>query len=89
MQTLGKGFSVIRTARSEMILSVPLELNTDHQQLITAAKDRGYVSFSIIGNWQELRFAQAIEMLISEGLVWIDEQAGSETLYWFPGMQMA
>jgi ESCRT-II complex subunit VPS22 len=36
--------------------------------------------------WNEMRTQQAIEKLISEGLVWIDDQSADETSYWFPSL---
>ncbi len=89
LSVLGKGLSVMRPAGgSEFILSVPIELDNDPQELISTGKERGFVDKDSVPGWSPQRFQKAAvsatqEALVAEGIVWVDEDEGRVS-YWFP-----
>ncbi|XP_015907220.1 vacuolar-sorting protein SNF8 [Parasteatoda tepidariorum] len=92
LKILGEGFRTIATGSTKdyIVQSVPAELSGDHTKIIQRASDNGYVTLTILVEnftWEEMRAEKAINDLIREGLVWIDEQFEGEPSYWFPGLQ--
>lgn len=74
---LSSGFKIIEMMNGKtMIQSVPLELNNDHDELFTtAAQNDSYVSAIIMqenSNWPKERFYSVINVLLQEGIVWLD-----------------
>jgi hypothetical protein len=62
-----------------MLLSVPVELSTDHFELLAIAQEEGYISQELLTArkaWPEQRFRQVINVLLHEGIVWIDDYRG-------------
>ena len=59
-----------------MIMSVPLELNNDHEELFSiASQGSSYVSQNIMSNchgWPRERFYRVVNVLLQEGIVWKD-----------------
>ena len=73
-----------------MIVSVPIEMNTDHEYVISAASEEveGFVTEELmrrLHGWTTERFGTIIHPLLQEGIVWVDEYQG-ETRYYFPSM---
>ena len=71
-----------------MILSVPMELNRDHEDIITAAQDSGYVTSSVMlerHKWTSERFHRAMYPLLQDGVVWLDDFRGIKQ-YYFPSL---
>lgn len=90
VKVLGEGFRIIACGKSYIVQSVPAELSIDHTNVIQKASSTGYVTFTSLINdfgWEKLRAQRAIEDLVREGLVWVDEQNENEPSYWFPGLQ--
>lgn len=90
LKVLGEGFRVISCGKSYIVQSVPAELSVDHTSVIQKANGTGYVTVSSLiedFQWEKLRAERALEELIREGLVWVDEQNRGEPSYWFPGLQ--
>lgn len=89
LSVLGKGLSVLRPAGgSEFLISVPIELDNDPQELISRGKERGVVDRDSVPGWSAQRFQKAAvsptqEALVAEGIVWVDEDEGRVS-YWFP-----
>lgn len=89
LSVLGKGLSVLRPAGgSEFIMSVPIELDNDPQELISRGKETGFVDKNSVPGWAPQRFQKAVvrltqEALVAEGIVWVDEAEG-QTTYFFP-----
>lgn len=89
LSVLGKGLTVLRPASgSEFIISVPIELDNDPQELISRGKERGVVDRDSVPGWSAQRFEKAVvsyrqEALVAEGIVWVDEDEGRLS-YWFP-----
>lgn len=62
-----------------MLLSVPVELSTDHFELLAIAQEEGYVSQELLAarsTWPAARFDQVINLLLREGIVWVDDYKG-------------
>lgn len=59
-----------------MILSVPLELNNDHEELFSIASQReSHVSEKMLLDfygWPRERFYRVVNVLLQEGIVWLD-----------------
>lgn len=92
LKVLGSNIREIRTENSYMIHATPAELNSDHLEITKIASDlRGMVSESIISDrlkWPNMRIQKALDELVMEGMVWVDEQSPTgEILYWFPGLR--
>eukprot|EP01133_Synstelium_polycarpum_P020200 gene20200-24222_t len=70
--------------------SVPCELNKDHTDVLINAQSRGGVtSVSALKKmgWDEQRIKNVIDVLLNEGIAWIDDQGeNKELLYWFPSL---
>lgn len=92
LHVLGSGFRIIRMSGVPMILSVPLEINTDHEQMIeTAQSCQSYVTsdmMTALCGWTLERFSFVINSLLLEGMVWIDDYNG-ERRYYFPSLWKA
>lgn len=89
---LGGGFKIITSEGREMLLSVPMEFNMDHELLLREAQQCSFVRKERVlqrCNWSPERFVIAMNPLIREGVVWIDEHSGGETDYYFPSLLKA
>lgn len=88
LKPLGSGFKVIRAGKHLLVQSVPRELSTDTTALIDLASASGHLDVPYVMErlrWTEERTGNAINALLSEGLVWIDEQSDPIS-YWVPGL---
>lgn len=89
LKVLGQGFRIISCGKNYIVQSVPAELSVDHTNVIQRASSTGYVTLTILMenfNWEKLRAQTAVDELVREGLVWVDEQHEVEPSYWFPGL---
>lgn len=62
-----------------MLLSVPVELSTDHFELLAIAQEEGYISEGLLlsnRGWPAARFGQVVNVLLHEGIVWVDDYGG-------------
>ena len=85
---LGNGFRTIQVGSSTMIVSVPTELNTDHMEVMTLAKNMQCVTIEQVQDgtgWNEERAERALQLLLQEGMAWLDKHGGLE-FYWFPSI---
>lgn len=83
---LGPGFSVIMVGKSQMIRSVPKQLNTDQSTVLDVIQVLGYVTCSMLEDnlgWEHARAETVVNDLLGDSLVWVDAQA-SEREYWSP-----
>ena len=79
-----------------MILSVPTELNRDHMSILELAQESGCVSEELISSklgWPKHRVDTVMEVLMNEGMVWVDDQAvvaGGRVRreYWFASIYL-
>lgn len=83
---LGSGFHVIDVGAKQFIRSVPKELNIDQARVLEILQILSFVTVSMLQvnlKWGEARAAAVVDDLLSESLVWVDNQA-SEREYWSP-----
>jgi len=80
LAVLGSGFGILNLGSRKIIQSVPCELVSDHTSVIAMAQERGFVSIKDICShylWPLDRAHWAVQLLLSEGILWIDEQVDS------------
>lgn len=91
LKIFGNSFQVHSLGKNRHIIqSIPGELSLQETKALTVAADQenGFVTKSLLMKelgWNEMRTQQAIDKLISEGLVWVDEQS-EEPSFWFPSL---
>ena len=89
LSTLGGGFRIIQVGKSDMIVSVPTELDNDHMEIMTLAQDgQGCVTVDDVKqqlHWTEDRVERAVTLLLHEGMAWKDDYHGI-SFYWFPSV---
>ncbi|KAI5841166.1 EAP30/Vps36 family-domain-containing protein [Morchella snyderi] len=89
LRPLGSGFAVVQVGRRMMVRSVPRELNRDQATVLGTIEICGFgVAASMVRvnlGWEPARVTTVLEDLVTEGLVWVDEQA-EEREYWVPGV---
>lgn len=86
LEPLGSGFTVMTLGSKQLIRSVPKELNTDQSSVLEAIQVLGFVSVSMLQinlQWERARAAAVIGDLVTDALVWVDDQ-GDEKEYWSP-----
>lgn len=92
LKIFGNSFQVHSLGKNRYIIqSIPGELSLQETKALTVAanQEKGAITKSLLMKelgWNEMRTQQAIDKLISEGLVWIDEQAENEASYYFPSL---
>lgn len=77
---LGSGFKIINLSGNKMILSVPLEINNDHETILNIAQSNNS-SFTLESakkqtGWTEERLNLILKPMIQEGMVWLDDFKG-------------
>eukprot|EP00056_Hartaetosiga_gracilis_P015766 m.3073 g.3073 ORF g.3073 m.3073 type:complete len:241 (+) comp3197_c0_seq1:72-794(+) len=90
LNALESGYKVLKLNNDKkVIVSVPQELNADHQFLLNLAEEnKGFVTMEGVKtklSWTDARTEAAINQLLSRGVAWIDQQA-QPSQYWFPGI---
>lgn len=89
LSTLGGGFRIVAVGQSDMIVSVPTELDNDHMEVMTLAQDgQGCVTNDEVRqrlSWSEDRVERALTLLLHEGMAWKDDFHGI-SFYWFPSV---
>jgi len=92
LKIFGNCFQVHSLGKDRYIIqSIPGELSLQETKALTVAANQvnGSITKSLLMKelgWNELRTQQATEKLISEGLVWVDEQNENEPSFWFPSL---
>jgi ESCRT-II complex subunit VPS22 len=85
---LGNGFRTIEVGTSTMIVSVPTELDNDHMEVMTLAKNMQCVTLEQVQEvtgWGLERAERALQLLLHEGMAWLDKYEGND-FYWFPSI---
>lgn len=89
ISVLGSGFRLLKLGGNTLIISVPLEITNDHEQLLSVSEQEdGMVSEHIMcthHGWTKERFMIIIRPLLADGMVWIDIHDG-ESAYFFPSL---
>ena len=99
LSILGSGFRIVMVGTSCMIVSVPMELDNDHMEIMQIAQQQqqeqiatnitstaGVVTIQDvmkITEWDLERTNRAIDILLGNGMAWLDFHEGKK-YYWFP-----
>lgn len=87
VQTLGSGFRLARLGRNTVLISVPMEINSDHEILMTVAQSHdGMFSLDImisLHGWTLERFNYLVVPLLQDGMIWVDQHEGNKHLFFF------
>ncbi|GAM23169.1 hypothetical protein SAMD00019534_063440 [Acytostelium subglobosum LB1] len=90
LKVLGNGYNIFKIDSKKIVQSVPVELNKDHTEvLIKAQSHNGSITAAQLAKlgWNEQRINNVLDVLLTEGMAWIDDQADTkERLYWFPSL---
>ena len=89
VQGLGNGFGVISVGKREMVKSVPMEFNRDHTSILAHCQQTACGTITQLmrkTKWPKDRVQRTLNMMLNEGVAWIDTQGGNETIYWFPSL---
>ncbi|ELR18969.1 ELL complex EAP30 subunit [Acanthamoeba castellanii str. Neff] len=93
LKELGEGFDIFTVGSTKMVQSVPCELNSDHTAVLALAQGTNFVTSSLVQRklgWNPQRIATALDLLLQEGMAWIDDQAEErERRYYFPSLMTA
>lgn len=87
---LGNGFKVIPLGKGKhMVQSVPGELSMDQSTVLqrTSSSGKSYITVSELTSvlkWDNHRARKNVDLLVQEGIAWVDKQTGEEDKFWFP-----
>merc|ERR1712038_69717 len=89
LSKLKSGFKIVQVGSATMVVSVPTELDEDHTDVMKVAQDvDGGITVEVVTKktgWKEERAKRALDLLLSEGMAWVDKHKGRE-YYWFPSV---
>lgn len=85
LSVLGSGFKLVEfrgTSKETFVVSVPMELSRDHEDLMNMAQEHGYYSLTLMKSmgWTKERFNRATHTLMQDGMVWIDTHDGKSSI---------
>lgn len=87
LKSLDGGFESFTIRGKKFLRSVPNELTGDQTKILEICSILGYASISLLRanlDWKAVRSSAVLNEMVAGGLLWIDEQADAETLYWDP-----
>jgi len=87
----GSGFRTVEVGGGIMIVSVPTELDNDHMEVMGSAMrhGRGEVCVEDLSKdtgWDTERVKRSLNLLLAEGIAWLDVDKDSVERYWFPSV---
>jgi len=98
---LGGGFRVVQVGPTEMIVSVPQELDNDHMSVMAVAAAAAAAATTTTDSsggagitleeirqatgWTSERCQRAVDLLLQQGMAWLDVWQGRR-YYWFPSI---
>lgn len=92
LNVLGEGFQLIDMEERTMVVTVPIVLSQDHTTILSLAQNTGgMVTTGILArelNWDKKRSLLALNVLLREGMTWVDEQT-NEPSYFFPSITLS
>lgn len=90
VRVLGEGLTVVHLGTTSMVVSLPCELNRDHESILVLAREKAFTTIeevSLTLLWSPDRALSVLNLLMEEGLAWIDTHEHTRQ-YWFPGIYM-
>ncbi|CAG62138.1 uncharacterized protein GVI51_L08987 [Nakaseomyces glabratus] len=91
IQVLDGGFKVFSIRGKKFLRSVPNEITGDQTKILEVCSIMGYASISLLRanfQWDAVRGRSVLEDMAANSMLWIDNQAGNEILYWDPSWIM-
>lgn len=91
INSLEGGFEVLKIRGKKFLQSVPNELTGDQTRILEVCSIMGYASLSLLKanfKWDLIRSKSVLNEMVANGLLWVDNQAGNEILYWDPSWVM-
>ncbi|EJU06063.1 winged helix DNA-binding domain-containing protein [Dacryopinax primogenitus] len=93
LSVLGAGYQIVTVGHRKMLRIVPQELDTDQAAVLEVAQEAGgQVNEGLLvlrKKWTVERARTALEnMLMRDGLCWIDDQAEEGIVYWVPSVMI-
>jgi ESCRT-II complex subunit VPS22 len=91
LRALGDGFTVIEPTSGQgriLIQCIPGELSMDHTAILNSLQTRSSFTAEQLRDqfkWSDERIKAAIDFMLKEGLVWVDNN-GRHPEYYFPGL---
>jgi ESCRT-II complex subunit VPS22 len=91
LRSLGDGFAIIEPSNGQgrvLVQCIPGDLSMDHTAILNSLQKQSNFTFEQLREqfqWSNDRIQTAIDFMIKEGLVWIDNH-GRQTEYYFPGL---
>jgi len=92
LKRLGNGLDMRRFGNRTMVVTVPMEISRDHEEVLRRAKEEGRngtITEGVLaaGGWDAARRQRVLGDLLREGMCWADDQApGGEREYYFTSM---
>ncbi|QLQ79253.1 hypothetical protein HG537_0B06000 [Torulaspora globosa] len=87
LKSLDGGFDLFEIRGKKYLRSVPNELTGDQTKILEICSILGYASISLLKanlDWKAVRSKAVLDEMVANGLLWVDEQADAEVLYWDP-----
>lgn len=87
LRQLGGGYDLLKIGGEQFVRSVPNELNEDHNAVLALARATAHVTRTQLvqkQQWAPERADEALDLLMREGILWVDAQAAGEPEYWAP-----
>lgn len=86
LAVLGSGFKLVEfrgASKETFVVSVPMELSRDHEDLMNMAQEYGFFSLGMMKStgWTPERFSRATHTLLQDGMVWVDVHDGMSTFH--------
>lgn len=82
LKSIGEGYSIVEIGKNIFVKTVSFELDNDMAAVLNLAKDTGYIVDKGHLNITDERFKSAINSLLREGFVWVDQVQGQPPRYY-------
>ena len=81
LKCLGSGYCIVNIGKKKYIKTTSFDLEADHNAILSLAEGKGY--FTGKGNLKisDQRYNAAINSLLEQGFIWVDEFEGKKTYY--------
>ncbi|CEP63550.1 ESCRT-II subunit protein SNF8 LALA0_S08e05160g [Lachancea lanzarotensis] len=87
LDTLAGGFQTFTIKNKKYLRSVPNELTNDQTEILQVCSILGYASIPLLKlnlDWKPVRSDAVLKEMVAKGILWVDNQARGEILYWDP-----
>ncbi|CDK29348.1 unnamed protein product [Kuraishia capsulata CBS 1993] len=87
LKQLGDEIQIVTIGKKEYLKTIPQSLNTDEVKVIEVCGLMGFVSIGLLRDnfgWKSYRAKSVVDDMVSNGILWIDDQDEHERLFWDP-----